>query len=91
MALSEFRIEWLETKQIGVQIVVAGNRLQIPDLLPEAFDTSWDIQLEDKHFPEGRGALAGKGAKRACVIAYHGGNSRLADIVLNCRTPLDAH
>ncbi len=61
-----FRVpnERLETGHLGVRIVVAGNRLQIPGLLPEVFDTLWDIQLEDRHFPNGRGALAGRERSR---------------------------
>jgi hypothetical protein len=83
-----FRVphEWLEAKELGVRVEVAGNRLQIPGLSRDLFDTSWDIQLADKGFPRGRGPLAGNKAKRACVVVFSGGEPGLTDVVLNCRS-----
>ena len=87
---SEFRIpsELPSGKMLSLRLPAGESLLSIPGILPDWLNYPWDIELEDKQFPNGRGILSGRKAKGSCVVTIHGGEPETSLIISNCRAKL---
>jgi hypothetical protein len=86
----EFHVSSAEYQSgsLALRFIVGNNVLFIPGVRPEWLNYGWDIELEDKQFPNGRGILGGHQAKRSCFLVIHAGEPEMSASVSNCRSPL---